>query len=100
LDADRTATVADVEIAPAGDCDPARFERVTASGKWFVDDHNFVVVSVPAGEVVLIPSQRFGIADWEAFFAGPCGHDTPKGMWEEFIGGDHSATSGQQSPGV
>ncbi|WP_291377545.1 hypothetical protein [Demequina sp.] len=99
LDPNGTATVADVEIAPAGDCDPARLERVTASGEWFVDDHNFVVVSVPEGEIVLIPSQRFGIADWEAFFAGPCGHGTAKGMWVEFIGGDHSATSGQQSPG-
>lgn len=92
LFSDGRASVTSMPISNDEVCDPANATRVTADGAWRVDDHNFVVVSVEAGDIVVIPSQRFGIADWESISVGECGHATPQGSWIEFIGGDHTLT--------
>lgn len=89
---DGRASVTSMPISNGDDCDPDTAARVTADGIWRVDDHNFVVVSMAAGDIVLLPSQRFGLADWESILVGACGHATPQGSWIEFIGGDETLT--------
>ncbi len=89
---DGRASVTSMPLSNGEDCDPDTAARVTADGTWRVDDHNFVVVSMAAGDVVVLPSQRFGVADWESILVGACGHATPQGSWIEFIGGDQTLT--------
>lgn len=89
---DGRASVTSMPISSGEVCDPVNAPRVTADGAWRVDEHKFVVVSVEAGDIVIIPSQRFGFADWESIWVGPCGHATPQGSWAEFIGGVRTYT--------